>query len=357
MDIIDKLTKVNFTVGREGNSINKIIIHWIGEGTALGAISWFQNKNAKASAHYVVSEDKIYRCVKEEDTAWQAGDWETNLCSIGIEHDAIPDRPASELTYQTSAKLIKDICERYSIPIDRTYIIGHREVVPTQCCGTIDVDKLVKLAKEDSIELKDKIIDWYDAEGKQHNVGWYVYEWDVEKKKAKRLVEEVTSKDKDYERLQKTLSEQNLQVINLQKDVKSKSDEINRLSGIVEASENKLKEEVENYEKAATICIKIKDTLTKENSEFVGEITELKKEVERLKKLKNMDKNTLWEATKEPLRLLVLSVIPIGVIYFASLPYEWAAIAVVVLRFVDKILHEIGKKTENELLKLGLTRF
>ena len=74
-----------------------------------------------------------------------------------------------------------------------------------------------------------------------------------------------------------------------------------------------------------------------------------------------MKKEALWKAVKEPLRLLVLAVLPFGVAYFSELNYEWAVLAVVVLRFVDKYLHEIGKarttaKEESPLLK-GLTRF
>lgn len=69
------------------------------------------------------------------------------------------------------------------------------------------------------------------------------------------------------------------------------------------------------------------------------------------------DWKVLWEAVKEPLRLLVLAVIPFAVAYFASLPYEWAGIALLVLRFIDKYLYELGKATNNPKLEAGLTRF
>ena len=76
-----------------------------------------------------------------------------------------------------------------------------------------------------------------------------------------------------------------------------------------------------------------------------------------------MTKEAIFEAIKEPLRLLVLAVIPFALAYFASLPYGWAAFATIVLRFVDKFLHEYEKelpaKQQNEgLLGLkGLTGF
>jgi hypothetical protein len=74
-------------------------------------------------------------------------------------------------------------------------------------------------------------------------------------------------------------------------------------------------------------------------------------------KIKQMNKTILWEAVKEPLRLLVLAIIPIVLVYFQAINAEWATLIVVVLRFVDKLLHELGKEKENESLEKGITRF
>jgi hypothetical protein len=70
-----------------------------------------------------------------------------------------------------------------------------------------------------------------------------------------------------------------------------------------------------------------------------------------------MDKQAIFEAVKEPLRYLVLAVLPFAITYTASLPYEWAVFATLVLRGLDKFIHEIGKTAENENLTKGLTRF
>ncbi len=76
-----------------------------------------------------------------------------------------------------------------------------------------------------------------------------------------------------------------------------------------------------------------------------------------------MNKQALIEAIKEPLRLLVLAVIPFVITYFAELPQQWAVAAVVVLKFVDKWLHEIEiakpikKQNEGVLGVKGLTGF
>lgn len=52
-----------------------------------------------------------------------------------------------------------------------------------------------------------------------------------------------------------------------------------------------------------------------------------------------MDYNKLWEAVKEPLRVLVLAIIPVILAYFEVINTEWALIIVAILRVVDKYLH------------------
>lgn len=141
----------NYTQGRGGNSIQYIIIHWFGMGTIDGAISSFQNPSREASAHYLISNSRIVQMVDEKDTAWHCGVYSMNQKSIGIENDANPDKPLTEEGYKTVAKLVREICDRYGLSIDREHIKGHREIKPTQCPGTIDLDKIIILAKGDQM--------------------------------------------------------------------------------------------------------------------------------------------------------------------------------------------------------------
>jgi len=135
---------------RYSNKINKIIVHWI-VGTLESADATFQNPNRVASAHYGVGDNDVHQYVKEEDCAYHAGNLMVNRQSIGIEHEGGPDLPISDATYQTSAQLIKDICQRHNIPIDRDHIKGHREISATQCPGTLDIDRLISLALENTM--------------------------------------------------------------------------------------------------------------------------------------------------------------------------------------------------------------
>jgi hypothetical protein len=65
----------------------------------------------------------------------------------------------------------------------------------------------------------------------------------------------------------------------------------------------------------------------------------------------------LWKAAKEPLRLLVLAILPVLTAYLGDLSYWWAGVAIILLRLLDSILHEVGKETNNKTLIKGLTRF
>lgn len=128
----------NYTNGRSGGSIQYVVIHTM-QGSYGGSISWFQNPSAGATAHYMVrsSDGDITQMVDESDTAWHAGNWNINQRSIGIEHEgyvADPGRWYTERMYVASARLVRTLCDRYHIPIDRAHIIGHYQV-PTSGSG------------------------------------------------------------------------------------------------------------------------------------------------------------------------------------------------------------------------------
>lgn len=205
----------NYETGRRGNTIKKIILHWI-VGTLESADATFQNPQRQASAHYGIGDEEVHQYVKEEDTAYHAGNFATNLVSIGIEHEGgwetSPGNRVkpSQKTHETSARLVADIAKRYNIPLDRDHIRLHKEVSdsPTACPGSLDIDLIIKLAKGQitSTPLRDLVIDYDDQEGKRHTIGWYVYEWFIEKKQAtelrgqnKNLIEELKDHEKECE--------------------------------------------------------------------------------------------------------------------------------------------------------------
>ena len=113
--VFNAAASCNFTTGRGGTTISAVTIHYT-QGTYAGAIAWFQNCNAKASAHYVIRsiDGQVTQMVREADKAWHVG--VANSYTIGIEHEAYGDI-ASYFTmnmYQSSANLVKNICSRRS---------------------------------------------------------------------------------------------------------------------------------------------------------------------------------------------------------------------------------------------------
>ena len=117
--------------------------------------------DADVSIHYIIDREGVIYCyVPEDRSAWHAGkgEWlgdekytnKMNKYSIGIEVMAIGSQQDmsgylhdweykklddslkgyTEAQYVSLAALVKDICERNNIPLDRDHVIGHQEYSP-----------------------------------------------------------------------------------------------------------------------------------------------------------------------------------------------------------------------------------
>mgnify|MGYP001602470590 FL=1 len=161
MNIIQKKSP-NFWTGRKGYRPEGVVIH-IMDGTLVGTDSWFANPAALVSSHYGIGRTgEVHQYVKEEDTAWHAGRvdapvWKLvkpninpNLYTIGIEHEGKSDDVWTDAMKQSSGELIREICQRWQIPIDRNHIVGHFEIFSKKPnCPARDkkiIDELVALA-------------------------------------------------------------------------------------------------------------------------------------------------------------------------------------------------------------------
>jgi hypothetical protein len=144
---ITQKSSPNYTAGRGGNLVKKIVVHHM-VGTIEGADKTFQDTVRQTSAHYGVARDgRIWQWVAENSTAWHAGNFTVNQQSIGIEHEDLAHDDFTETLYQTSAALIADICKRHNLPIYASTIVPHRSIVATACPGTLDLSKLIQLAQ------------------------------------------------------------------------------------------------------------------------------------------------------------------------------------------------------------------
>ena len=126
----------NYYVGRGGKQIEFIVCHWI-VGDVSSADRTFTNPASQVSAHYAVQSGVVHQYVQEGDTAWHA--ISANPISIGIEHRGGPNTPIDDGTYEESARLIANICQRHNkrFPLRR-----HSEFVATACPGTLDLNRL-----------------------------------------------------------------------------------------------------------------------------------------------------------------------------------------------------------------------
>ncbi len=182
--------------------IDRIVIHWI-VGTLRSADAQFQKKSPGTSAHYAIEDNAVHQYVKEESVAYHAGKYSMNQRSVGIEHSADPDRKASEKTYQSSGKLVAEVCKRYNIPIDRKHILKHSEVKATQCPGTIDLNKIIKIAR--GANMSDDIM--------------------ISKKVFEELVTKATTRDL-YAKIFTSPAQATQLVSDLREDLKKKSESI-----------------------------------------------------------------------------------------------------------------------------------
>lgn len=133
-------TSPNYSAGRGGRAVDRIVIHYI-VGTLAAADATFADPGSGVSAHYGIGEGAVHQYVSETNTAWHAGDFAMNQRSIGIEHSADAVRPPSQSTYNDSIELCARLCRTYGLnPL--TQIIPHSSVVATACPGTVDLQRI-----------------------------------------------------------------------------------------------------------------------------------------------------------------------------------------------------------------------
>lgn len=141
----------NYSKGRGGKPISLIVVHHMA-GTLSGTDGVFQNTQINTSATYGVGrKGEVHQYVHEEDTSYNAGNFDINQRSISIEHEDLGSDNYTDIEYETSAELIRDICARYNLPIDTNTVRPHNQFSSTSCPGTLDINRLIKLAQGDSM--------------------------------------------------------------------------------------------------------------------------------------------------------------------------------------------------------------
>ncbi len=172
MNITQKTTP-NFT---KGTNIPKAVVIHIMAGSLVGTDSWFASATSHVSAHYGIGKTgEIHQYVKETDEAWHAGivenpTWKLldpkvspNRMTVGIEHEGQANDIWTDEMKKASSELIRDVCTRWKIPLDRDHVVGHYEIKSSKPnCPAVNkgiIDELISLAKGKTKEEAIKMIE------------------------------------------------------------------------------------------------------------------------------------------------------------------------------------------------------
>lgn len=135
---VNRILSTHFTPGRNGKPISLVVLHYNdGDLSIDGCYDTWQTR--AASAHYQVeSSGRVGQLVWDRDTAWHAGDWDTNLRSIGIEHANRGDSLTDECI-ESGAHLLAAICAYYKLgrPQWGVNVFPHNHFSSTDCPGPL----------------------------------------------------------------------------------------------------------------------------------------------------------------------------------------------------------------------------
>lgn len=153
---------------RNGVSVNKVVIHITDGGPGLArCVERFCKPETKASPHFVIGRGgEVVQLVALDRAAWHASGW--NRESVGIEHiartpgelkdwaklsretrrklveleqdadtETDPGLIPTEAQIVASVALVRWLCEKLGLPMDREHVRGHYECPTTthEDCG------------------------------------------------------------------------------------------------------------------------------------------------------------------------------------------------------------------------------
>ncbi|NJP05205.1 MAG: N-acetylmuramoyl-L-alanine amidase [Chloroflexaceae bacterium] len=115
----------------DGLEIRYVVVHNT-EETFEDTIRLFTSPLKYAATQYVIRPDgQVVQMVDNRHLAWHTGNPFLNAHSIGIEHVGFGidgHQWYTEAMYQSSAKLVRYLAQKYGFPADRAHIVGHDEL-------------------------------------------------------------------------------------------------------------------------------------------------------------------------------------------------------------------------------------
>jgi hypothetical protein len=200
-------------------TIDHIVLHSTA-GTLQAALNTFSSPNTQTSAHYIIDNNgKLWAGLEEYNVGYHSGNYQINQRSIGIEHvdEGATVKRHTDAQYTTSAKLVKDICAFYNIPINSNNIIPHSQVVATACPNGLDVARIIREASGIVSPIED------DCPAKLQQVT-------EERDRLNKIIEgkdkELSSKDSTIQNLNSTIESKNSQIAGLEAEKKALAEQL-----------------------------------------------------------------------------------------------------------------------------------
>jgi len=129
-------------------AVDRIILHWLGEGDSRnyvsqsavdGIRSYHMNINGWSDLgyHFLVDRNGVVYNGRPEDTVG-AHAYGANTGSIGVNlMYGTKDNSISNETIVALVDLLRKLCAKYNIVPSKDTIIGHRDVMATECPGVV----------------------------------------------------------------------------------------------------------------------------------------------------------------------------------------------------------------------------
>ena len=130
------------------------VMHWM-VGTLESTDKVFQQKVRPVATQYGIGDREIHQYVKDGDYAFGSGDTYANKYGISIEHEGGYMKNGKRVkpsltTHETSAQLLAHLSRKHGWGHLKlgTNVFPHSHFRPTQCPGSLDLDKIVDRANE-----------------------------------------------------------------------------------------------------------------------------------------------------------------------------------------------------------------
>lgn len=141
---------------RGGRAIDHIILHHMASTNGRAVEQMMSSGSKEVSANYIQRNDgELVGVVPEEKRSWSVSnaEWDGRSITVETENHSTEGWTISAAAHEKLAQLVADVAKRYNLPINRSVVIGHREVYTihhagysTACPGGLDLDWIVARA-------------------------------------------------------------------------------------------------------------------------------------------------------------------------------------------------------------------